>query len=511
MKLTRFLTAAIVFLLSTGISLAPLAAQEGNQLDGDIRLFTVLTALNLAGYDQGLGSPSDSPVRQAIREDLKDFDGSSLTLLKNFYEQFKQDDPGENLSQYISFALIAGPPPDFEIRAELPTDLPPDVRQIRTFSGILSEFYHQAEIEKLWGKYQPQIEQEILRYSEPLINALFEAGGYLRVSPSSPMRGGRFQVYFDLLGAPNAVNTRSYGGNMFVVVHPSSEPRIDEIRHAFLLYQLDGLSIRYGREVAKKEVLSRFALFAPALDEAYKTDFQLLVTKSLVKAVEARLARMPEAKRLDQVGNDLRDGFILTPYFYEALGVYEKQGQEMRRYYPEMIEAIDLKKEAARLQSIKFNQAPVRERQAPARPKISETDGLLREGEMYLQQNKLSEAREKFGAALAKSGGLNAEASYGLARVAIADADPDLALNLFAQTLRSRPDPHLEAMSHVYMGRVEDIMGNRDEAVEHYRQALAAGDPSERTRQLAQKGLDEPFGRPGEEEPAAPEESPKQP
>jgi hypothetical protein len=61
------------------------------------------------------------------------------------------------------------------------------------------------------------------------------------------------------------------------------------------------------------------------------------------------------------------------------------------------------------------------------------------------------------------------------------------------------------------MGRVEDIMGNRDEAVEHYRLALAAGDPSERTRQLAQKGIDEPFGRPGEEQPDEPEKTPKQP
>ena len=188
MKLPRLSAAAIAGLIAILLPAAPLAAQEGNQLDGDIRLFTVLTALNVAGYDQGLGSPSDSPVRQAIREDLKDFDGSSLTLLKNFYQQFKLDDPGENLSQYISFALIAGPPPDFEIRAELPTDLPPDVRQLRPLSGILSEFYHQAGIEKLWNKHQPQIEQEILRYSDPLISALFEAGGYLRVSPSSPMR-----------------------------------------------------------------------------------------------------------------------------------------------------------------------------------------------------------------------------------------------------------------------------------------------------------------------------------
>ena len=68
MKLPLLSAAAIAGLIAILLLAAPLAAQEGNQLDGDIRLFTVLTALNVAGYDQGLGSPSDSPVRQAIRE-----------------------------------------------------------------------------------------------------------------------------------------------------------------------------------------------------------------------------------------------------------------------------------------------------------------------------------------------------------------------------------------------------------------------------------------------------------
>ena len=92
--------------------LSPVHGQEpeGNQLDSDIRLFTVLTAINLAGYDNGFGSPSDSAVRRVVRGDLEGFQGASLTRLKNFYEQFKLDDPGANLSQYISFALMCGPP-----------------------------------------------------------------------------------------------------------------------------------------------------------------------------------------------------------------------------------------------------------------------------------------------------------------------------------------------------------------------------------------------------------------
>ena len=158
--------------------------------------------------------------------------------------------------------------------------------------------------------------------------------------------------------APNNINTRGYGGKVYVVVHPSKEPRIDEIRHAFLLHLLDPLSIRYAKEIGEKEILSRFALFAPALGEIYKRDFQLLVTKCLVKAVEARLARVSTAERQDRVQRDLREGLILTPYFYESLAKFEKQGQAMRYYYPQLIKGIDLKREAARLQEVKFAEAP---------------------------------------------------------------------------------------------------------------------------------------------------------
>ena len=106
-----------------------LTAAEGDQLAADERMFAVLTAINVAGYDGGVGLPADSLVRQAVRQQLADFDGESLPLLKNAYQQFLKDDPDENLAQYVSFALICEPAPTFEVKAALPTDLPPEVRR----------------------------------------------------------------------------------------------------------------------------------------------------------------------------------------------------------------------------------------------------------------------------------------------------------------------------------------------------------------------------------------------
>ena len=500
MRLERTRAALLGWLLAVGGNCFSLAAQT-NQLDSDIRLFTVLTAINLAGYDDGLGSPSDSPVRQAVRDDLKDFQGSSLLLLKNFYAQNKSSDAGQNLSQYVSFALISEGPPTFELKAELPTDLPPDVRRLRAFSSILGEFYQQAPIEKLWSKYQSAFEAEIGRYQESLIQALYEAGGYLRVSPSS-RQVQSFQVLFDLLGAANNINTRGYEGKVYVVVHPSKEPRVEEIRSAFLIHVLDPLAVRYAEDIAKKDVLSRFAMFAPALHEVYKTNFQLLVSKCLVRAVEARLSHAPLAKREAQVEQDLREGLILTPYFYESLAAYEKQGQDLRRYYPELIKGIDLKAEAARLQDVKFAEAPAQPA-APVQlvaPQVSEAELLLREAEMLFRSEKVDEARKKFEEALAKGGGRNADASYGLARVAISQGDADLGRVLFNQALESEPDPYVRAMSHVYVARISDVMGLRDQAIEHYQLVLAVQGMPDRARDLAQKGLDEAFASPRQQQ-----------
>ncbi len=488
----------LVALLAVGLAHGQ---DQEQQLDADVRMFTVMAAINMAGYDDGLGSPQDSLVRQAVRTELEKFDGPSRKLLTTAYEQLKLDDPSENLSQFVTYALICEPAPTFELKANLPTDLPPEVRRLRALAPLFEQFYNEANIEALWNKYQPAYNQELDRYQAVLVPLLFRTAGYLRLGLQSREFQG-FKVWIDLLGAPNSLNTRLYGGNVQVVAHATDKIKLDEIRHAFLVHLLDRLSIRYRNVVAEKEVLSRFALFAPALPESYKTDFELLVTASLVNAVEARLERGTPDEKLAKVGRDMREGYILTPYFYEALEKFEADTRTINQYYAEMIEGIDLKREAARLQDVKFAEKSQREleRAAPKRVEISAVDKLLQKGEFLLGEEKTDEARDAYVAAQDEAGGANAQAEYGLARVAITDADPDLAREHFLRAAElAEDDPHIRAMSHLYIGRIEDIVGNREQAVVHYKLALDAGDPSPHTREMAQKGIDAPFSRPHDE------------
>ena len=75
---------------------------------------------------------------------------------------------------------------------------------------------------------------------------MLEANAYLR-NATSGFRDRRFQIYVDLLGAPNQIQTRSYKERYFVVVTPSPEPQIDQVRHAYLHYLLDPLFVALFR------------------------------------------------------------------------------------------------------------------------------------------------------------------------------------------------------------------------------------------------------------------------
>ncbi|MEO7649655.1 MAG: hypothetical protein ABIZ80_04255, partial [Bryobacteraceae bacterium] len=218
-----------------------LRAAEQGQLDGSPSLFTVLAAMNATGYDADLESPVGSPLRQAIRKELAARSIPSLPDLKRFFDAHRHKDPSADLSQYISFALAVNGPPEFASRFRI-VDVPPDVVPLESLSPLLVKFYQEAGIDNLWKRSQPAYEQAIARYHDPVSRALLEVNAYLRNATSGYL-GRRFQVYVDLLGAPNQIHTRSYADDYYVVLTPSLEPKTSDIRHAYLHYLLDPPSV----------------------------------------------------------------------------------------------------------------------------------------------------------------------------------------------------------------------------------------------------------------------------
>lgn len=189
------------------------------QLDGSETLFTVLTAINVAGYDADLDSGTNSPVRRQVRETIAGKNLNSVDALKKFFASHRQPDAVAELNQYISFALTLEGPPDFR-SAIKPEELPMDVRKLDGLNPLIAAFYQQADIAGLWKQVRPAYDQIIAAYHDGVTEALFQANGYLR-NPTSGYRGRNFQIYVDLMGAPNQIQTRSYKDDYFVVVTPS--------------------------------------------------------------------------------------------------------------------------------------------------------------------------------------------------------------------------------------------------------------------------------------------------
>jgi tetratricopeptide (TPR) repeat protein len=464
------------------------SAQQG-QLDASPSLFTVMAAINAAGYDADLDSPNNSPLRKAVRAELAKHDIPSLAAIKEFVAKHHKPRDTDELSQYISFALTAGPPPEFAIRMR-DVDIPPDVLPLRDFSELLSAFYKEANIEDLWKRAQPGIDQLIAPYHQGVLEAVLQVNSYLR-QLTSGFKGRHFQIFLEPLAAPGQMHTRSYGNEYTVVITPSPRPRISEVRHAYLYYLLDPLATRNEEILLRKKPLADHALRARLLGDAYKQDFLLLTTGSLVRAVEARIDRTP-----DTVQQALREGYILAPYFYEALAGFEKQEQSMLLYYSSMVKDIDLYKEDKRLVPVDFaKEAPAppdRPVTVPdpktATPPIYET---LNAAEELLKKQELDQAEKLFQEAIDQTSNRHAQAAgyYGLARIALAQGEAEDAETLLENALTLEPEGQIKAWALVYLGKLRLEVMDKEHAVKYFQDALQVDGATDAARKEAQQGL----------------------
>jgi tetratricopeptide (TPR) repeat protein len=470
--------------------------QELGQLDASPALFTVLAAINAAGYSDGIDSPHCHWLRKTIRAEVAKRNPPSVEAIREFMRKHRQEDPTWELRLYISYALLVDGAPDFKFRLPDP-ELPPDIYAIADFGGLLRDFHQEAGIDELWQRSQPAIEEATARYHEPATKVVAEVSAYLRVPLGLGYMGRRYQILVDLLGAPNQIHLRSFRDDYFLVLTNSPQPQVDAIRTSYLHFLIDPLAYKYGEEIDRRRILGDFALDAPALADHYKDDFLLLTTKSLVEAIEARL--LPPAERVPRVNESVAQGYVLAAHFYEQLPLYEKQEQAMRLYFPSLISSIDLNRETKRLAKVVYSKERVARKVEPPPPPpppvLSQAEKTLVEGENLYRSKSYDAARELFARALSETDErtLQATAYYGLARIAAlqtaSGGDPDTVVQLFEKALELGPPAQEKAWCLVYLGRLAQAMGEPHRAAVHFRAALAAEGASQGARQAAEQGL----------------------
>ena len=401
-------------------------------------------------------------------------------------------DPSRELSRYISLALFLDGPPNFVPRlAEV--DLPPDAGSVVGFAQRAAVFYDKVGLHSIWQRHRAAYNGLADRYHDPVAKMLFDTEIYLKL-PSAGYLGREFSVILEPMGAPDQENARNYGSNYYVVISPGagSSLKVDQIRHTYLHYLLDPMALKYGAEMKRIGPLGD-AVQASPMDEAFKTDMALLVTECLIRAVEIRMSnagKTPEAIRSEFVQKSVEQGYVLTRYFYEALGPFEKGPAGIRDAYPEMLAGIDVGKEKKRASEVQFaSQA------SPELLNLSHrSDGsLLQTAEKRLSTGDLKTAQDLAQQALQEHRGDQGRALFIMAQVATANKDMDGAQGYFERAIKVADEPKVVAWSHIYLGRIHDLKEERDAAVGEYQAALTAGAGLPEVKAAAEHGLQQPY------------------
>ncbi len=468
--------------------------QERGQLDYSSAMFTVMAAVNAAGYDTGLESPANHPLRKAVREEIARRNPPSLPEIRAFLRQHRQEDAAWELRQYMSFAVLIEDAPKFDFRLRN-NQLPPDVAALEGLIPLLRKFYQEAGIEDLHKRSIPYYDQFLAKYQMPTIKAVQEVSAYLRAPTSGGFLGRRFQIYVDLLGPPNQILRMSFLGDYFLIATHSAEPHIDDVRETYLHFLLEPLATKHGEKIEEKRGISDYVQAAPFLADHYKQDFLLLTTTSLIRAIQARLA--PAAGRQRMVDEAMGQAFVLTAHFHDQLPAYEKQETSMQQYFPDLIQSIDLRKEGRRLDALEFSKTrPVRKAKpvaAPPPPAPKPWEKQLEAAEDVYAARKFDDARKAFAAVLPMTDdkSVHARAYFGLARIAALNKDPELSEKLFQKTLELGPPAQEKAWTLVYLGRLSWAAGDKEIAAARYKEALAVQGASPKARDAAGKALRE--------------------
>ncbi len=488
---TRSACAVVTLVLS--VASVRLHAAETLHLDSNETIFYVMTAINAAGYDEGLNLPDANPLRKQIRDYLATQRITVLPELKLYFRHHMQKTAVQDVSQFLWWSVAVTGAPDFAWKGR-DVEVPPAAIALDGFQPLMADFYRQANLAELWKKVQPAYEKELARYHAPILGMTQAVDAYLRVGTNDyPER--HYHAIVELMIQPQIVQMLNNADDEYVVISPSEQPKMYDIRHSYLHFQIDPVMIRYGKELQLKQSMLDLVQNTP-LDDGYKNNFELLATESLIKAVEGRLD-----KNINAIDMATRQGYIMTPFFAEQLPGFEKAQQGLRYYADVMINAIDLKAESERISTVKFDGGQLQrlaKKVVVAGPELSPAGKTLEKAEdLYAARaaapGNLEEAKTLFTKALDQKGepAERAQAWYGLARITVLDNKASVAIQLFQKTLESSPDDFTRAWANLYLARLAKAQKDLTLAVKYYQDALAVNGASEKAKQAASSELQE--------------------
>jgi len=504
------------------------------QLLDSEQLFMMASALNACGYDEGLAE--SDPIRHEMRDEVAKALAASEDAREArdniclYIAQHKMTGTVKDISQYVSLALYLTPWPALETSVELP-QMPPDSTQVVEILPLLKEFAKTVDLNGIWLTRRHTYDEEVNHLHDALTQMIVSTNYYLKM-PASTYDGRRFIVLVEPQMNPHTINARVYGGDYVVVVSPEvvkpadgsangsghESIRMSDVRHTYLHYLIEPLL--YSRSTAMDRFLPILKEVKNApLDYRYRSDIVELTIECLIKAVEARtmdtgipayvapkderredftaveIARNAVNQRMEQVRvarvrHEMAQGYVLTAYFYEQMTHFERDPASLRDSIGELVYGMDVDHETHRAREVTFDaQADddVLRRTAPRRlTGLDLAEAKLEAGDL---PTAAAMAREALTVAPGGQAVDTGRANFILARVDVMSRNPEQAIDEFEKAAATAKETRILAWSHIYLGRMHDIICERDQAIEQYKEALAVRDGEQDTRIAAERGL----------------------
>lgn len=495
-------------------------------------LFDMGAALNACGYNDGLSN--SQPVRLKVRAEVAQNLATSTAATADrdklcvYFERHDFGSSAQNLAQYISLGLYLTPPP--QLKLSVPEQsLPPDANGVLSVLPLLRAFVADADLHFIWVNNQPAYDKLIAQLHDPISKMTLAMDLYLK-QPLSSYADRRFLVVIDPMFDPADTNARFYGGNYVVIVSPSKEGKIhmQNVKQVYLHYEIEPLLYTRANAIDRLQPFLNMVQNAP-ISFQDKSGIVPFVIECLVKAIQARTmdTGIPEYKipadaprsdyaanyrkrkeylkavarvRQDAVDNAMLKGYILTEYFYRQLIAFEHTPTSLSEAIGPMVYGMDVPSELSHVKGMHLHFAP----QAP-QPIIENTlaaPNSLDTAEALLMKDQPEAAAKIAEQALADHTQFADRAYYALARANLLEGNVSKAVDNFKQTIASSKNPRLVAWSHIYLGRIDDVSGDRPAALAQYNLALQFEDGSQDTIEAAQAGLAHPYQLPSASQPA---------
>jgi tetratricopeptide (TPR) repeat protein len=487
------------------------------------QVFAMAAGLNMCGYDDGL--QDSAPMRKQVRDEINKTLAASEDARKRrdalclYVAQHRMTGTQLDVAQYISLSLYLSPMPELQPTAEL-AEMPPDATQVADVAPLLRDFAAAVDLHGIYLTLRHTYDEAANQLHGPLSQMMVKTNLYLKM-PAPTYDGRRFIVIIEPMLSPNTVNARVYGTDYVVVLSPvEGAVHMSDVHHIYLHYLIEPMLFSRTNVLEREQPILKEIREAP-LEFRYRSDTVALTVECLIKAIEARTIdtgianyKMPadydrsqlprydaerraveqrqEAVRQALLQHDMKQGFVLTQYFYDALIQFEKDPASLPDTMGEMVYGMDIDQQVHRIRAIEFDK--VADSEVLGRNKPHKLAGMdlaelkLSSGDVAGASAMAQEALSKQPAGTAASQD-SAHAYFILARAAAMTGHPDVAIDDFQKTLATSSEQRLLAWSHIYLGRMLDLDCKRDEALSEYKLALTVRDGREDTRLAAERGV----------------------